>query len=174
MSLKHKLKYLSSARRVSDTMIPWLPLASMFADADRGVSFHFIPNLETGKDSWEWLSFSKWWEEEIFRIPSGQKLSRKNLVFAMRSQDGGAHVDEEIRDADYAILRSYNDPRMTRSKYRPGEKPRLQFRPTISISPHVVEDDYEPVPHAHLATMRQIAFEIKLSIGRLIGGEVAT
>lgn len=45
--------------------------------------------------------FSKWWDDIVFETEQGQKLSRKNLIFRVRTHDGGAHVDDNIKDSTY-------------------------------------------------------------------------
>lgn len=58
------------------------------------------------------LRFSSWWDEVVFRKTSGIDISRKNLIFCVRSQDGGAHVDPRIRNMNYRILRTVGDPNL--------------------------------------------------------------
>lgn len=68
--------------------------------SEREVSY--IPLLEGAMhNQLEWLPFFKWWEENIFSPTSKIQQSRKNIVFTARTQDGGAHVDRKIRNADY-------------------------------------------------------------------------
>jgi len=81
-----------------------------------------------------WFKFSKWWEQIIFTTSKGLKLKRMNLVFSMRNQDGGGHVDRQIDNEVYHWLGADVDPRI-----RIGT---------------------EPVTGAHWATMRQISWEV--------------
>lgn len=167
LGLKHRLNYLSTKGNIPDGMIPWIPLA--FMRANETAPFEFMPKLEVGQENWKWLSFSSWWEEPVFKTPLGKKLSRKNLVFAMRSQDGGSHADEVIRDEEYATLRRLNDERLQRSKAHVAGKPRIRIvLNAYKASKESDAADFEPIPGAHLVTMRQIAFELLSSIGRLI------
>jgi hypothetical protein len=105
-----------------------------------------------------WLSFSKWWEEPIFQeiapskpgfpLGDGRKLSRKNLVFHLRSQDGGGHYDTELRHEPYIGL---------------------AVRRRIGI----YRDNNgaaEPIGDPHLASMRQIAWELEQSLKDIPGG----
>ena len=75
----------------------------------------------------------------IYREPSGRSLSRKNLVFAMRNQDGGGHYDPYLDDDIYAGMSRRNGIKITAG----SEEGALEW----SVKPH----------HA---TMRQIAWEI--------------
>jgi len=160
MGAKTQLKYLSSAKRLPDSHIPWLPLILM--QASETEAFHFMPKLDNERLYWTWLPFSRWWEEDIFKTADGEKLSRMNLVSALRSQDGGSHIDEELTDTNYVALKLRNDPRVRRSKSDPAKKPRMLI--FVGTSPL---DDTEPIPNAHLATMRQIAWELRQSINRV-------
>jgi hypothetical protein len=48
------------------------------------------------------LQFGKWWEQTILaHSHRGLALSRRDLVFSMRNQDGGAHVDPNLTDEAY-------------------------------------------------------------------------
>lgn len=51
------------------------------------------------------LPFSKWWDMEILRDGSRRTLSRKNIVFAMRHKEGGAHVDGFVDEILAALNR---------------------------------------------------------------------
>ena len=55
----------------------------------------FEPAFHRNKDLgiFSWLSFDDWWSEEILWSPK-MVLSRMKLLFTMRTQDGGSHVDD--------------------------------------------------------------------------------
>lgn len=183
MGLKDKLSFLSS-RNERPSPYSLTPLITLSLSEHEPAFFQ--PNLESHSDSWKWMSFNKWWNEAVYEAWNGRTLSRKNLVFALRSQDGGAHADEFIRDEDYQQFKTLMDPRLQRNKLRAGErtgfrfvdaggvKVRGPFLGAISGSPTDARrpdenSDWEPIPGAHLASMRQIAFELLRSIGTLIG-----
>lgn len=82
------------------------------------VSIHFasglveyVPHLghHPFSQDFRWLSFQEWWEESLFHPFSHLNLSRKNLVFTLRTQDGGGHVDRAISNAEYASLKTQGD-----------------------------------------------------------------
>jgi hypothetical protein len=147
LGFKNKIRYVSSSRGFfmehvlpSPTVhevSPPTPLIIIELN-EKGVEFK--PAFSTvGCEEWHrWLSFSDWYEEPVFKNSKGRQLSRKNLIFSLRSQDGGAHVDPLLSDEAYADLRQDADPR-------------------ISVSG-------KPIPEAHFATMRQIAWEIQESL----------
>lgn len=91
---------------------------------------------------WPRVSFSKWWESTVFRATNGRTLTRKNVVFHLRSQDGGSHVDRVIKEEAYHWLRVDLDPSV-----RAG-----------------VGNKQGPITNAHWATMRQIAWELDHSL----------
>jgi SEC-C motif len=49
------------------------------------------------------VSFDEWWNRPIFRIESGQVLTRSDLIRSVADQDGGAHVDPALNEI-YAKL----------------------------------------------------------------------
>ncbi len=106
----------------------------------------YIPLLSSGPHQSRDVQFHTWWEKEhIFAYPKGNYLTRKRLVFSMRNQDGGAHSDTALTDAEYA--------RLSRT-----EKDNW----IISIG-----GGEERVTGAHLAAMRQIGWEIEQTIDRM-------
>ena len=95
------------------------------------------------------LSFSSWWEQDVFKASNGVTLSRKNLVFRLRSQEGGAHLDEARRDEALHWLAI--DPVPAIRSNSSGIQ--LQLTGT-SPGPGT------PIANAHFATIRQIAWEL--------------
>lgn len=119
-------------------------------DGKGGVAFD--PPLEktTIKDK-NWLPFSKWLDEELFAPISGISLSRKNVIFSMRSQDGGAHVDRAITSAHYRTFAQTGDPSFT-----------------IADGGGLVGNQSgKPLPNGVRAMVRQIAWEVDLSLQKI-------
>lgn len=169
MSLKKSLPFLSTALEVPIDSIPFVPLAMLHCGD--GVPWRFEPHRDMLRDHWRWLTFRVWYEATVFRTPQARTLSRKSLVLAMRNQDNGSHADEAIRDEEYSILRQYNDFRVTRKKPA-TDKSDLSFAAHRKSFVEIPKD-HEPVPLAHLATMRQIAFEVLQSVGELLRSKSA-
>ena len=69
---------------------------------------HFIPTCQ--RKNWDPQSvkvgFQRWWNDPIFYPASKIVLSRKNVIFTARTQDGGSHVDDRIKNLDYRILKT--------------------------------------------------------------------
>lgn len=85
-----------------------------------------------------WLKFGKWWEQIIYTTNKSLKLKRMNLIFSMRNQDGGGHVDRQIDNEGYHWLAVDVDPRARMT----------------------TEAGQQPITGAHWASMRQIAWEV--------------
>ena len=106
----------------------------------------YIAPLSSGEDTVrQFIKFSQWYDESVFSNHAGRSFSRKNLIFALRSQDGGAHFDVKLKDDAY-----------------------LQF----SVDPgtdFVVSVNGQKLTKlgAHLASMRQIAGEIEITLDRI-------
>jgi hypothetical protein len=87
------------------------------------------------------LPFDSWWSEIVFSDDS-LKLSRKNLVRAIRDQDGGSHFDPILRDPSYITLKE----RLPGGVMFAGEQPS------------------NPLAGANLVSMRQISYELLTSL----------
>lgn len=106
--------------------------------------FSFQPMLGRGWQN-RWMKFQEWWNEPIFRSENGETLSRHELVFSLRSQDGGAHVDEAFKHDSYV--------QMSRGK------------PTTT---RIINGDTElELTGAHKAAIRQIAWEFIESLKKV-------
>jgi hypothetical protein len=99
----------------------------------------------------KWLAFDEWWEEPIFVsyglarfFGPGEKLARRELVYAMRSQDKGAHFDAEWRIAGYRSMAEGFDG---------------------SIQLNYPDGTSTPLRGANEAAMRQIGWELVASFG---------
>ena len=89
------------------------------------------------------LPFEEWWQKDVIFFEGGnlarRELTRKRLVFTLRNQEGGSHFDSQVRDRDYLSLRD----------------------PVPFVVPGAGCGDMHDL---ELATMRQIAEELELSI----------
>lgn len=110
----------------------------------------YVPICQTG-DGYPHqrdLSFSEWWNEPIFRSTEGRELTRKGLTLALRDQDGGAHFDAVIdRELYIHMLEHDGAPWVNR----------------------MLPEDWAPsgpVRDAHIASMRQIGWELDFSLVR--------
>ena len=139
--LKKKLDLISYASKpVPGNFLSEQPLT--IARASESM-VRYEPHLDVGPTSAKYLKFGKWWDtEKVFIAPTGQSLTRRGLVFAMRNQDGGAHFDPRLTDEAY-----------------------VRFSRKQSWSVYTNGREILPTPRQHEATMRHIGFELLKSIG---------
>jgi hypothetical protein len=96
------------------------------------------------------VQFPTWWEKEfIFRDGDRYQLTRRALVFSLRNQDGGSHVDARLTDEAYVRFSKEN----------------------ISTPVAVFSDlQHKAILGDEQASMRQVAWELLKSLDTL--GEV--
>lgn len=117
LGIKNKIKYLSTYNLPKvegidiyvHLTVPNTPLLKLYGD-DKGVSFPAAFDVNKPAEGWDYLSFGKWWDQCLFYPNTGISLSRKNLVFIVRSQDGGSHVDGHLSNLDYRTIRTVGQP----------------------------------------------------------------
>ena len=120
LGLKGSARLISSARLppstgpVTSAMASPLVLlrADWPAPGTPGFKAEWLPALGSGPFAaeYEWMPVSRWWDEVICHPASGFSLTRKNVVFLTRSQDGGAHVDSHRSNTQYDQLVRFGDP----------------------------------------------------------------
>ncbi len=98
-----------------------------------------LPRLEEIPEEHRALRFHDWWQQESILRDGGYSLTRQTLVGALRNQEGGAHYDPVPNNPNY-----------------------LRFVEAGETTPHflVAGQPRQPVLGVHLATMRQIAWEL--------------
>jgi hypothetical protein len=76
-----------------------------------GFTFHngrvFYSAKLDGEERLQKIPFEEWWFATAFNDKEGRVLSRADVVLTAADQDGGAHVDQVLRD-DYAALARKN------------------------------------------------------------------
>jgi hypothetical protein len=162
LGLKSKMRFVDSDQiaALKRNGLPTDPLSSIGLPL---VSIHlmensalYVPFLGSTPFQSEAVTFSHWWEGEIYKNASGVTLTRKNLVFFLRSQDGGAHVDDHLRDEAYKWLATAPDERV---KFLGNGRLAMSMAgQDQSLGSGVV------VKNAHWASMRQIAWEVDQSL----------
>jgi hypothetical protein len=114
-----------------------------------GVGAEVRPMLDNGPRRSTTVQFPTWWEKEFVFYHDGSGLSRRGLVFSLRNQDGGAHVDAKLTDEEYIAMK------LTASRWSyvsNGQPP-------------------EKIIGEELATMRHVAYEMLSTLDLL--GEVS-
>lgn len=102
------------------------------------------------------LSFPRWYDEVIFHPLSGITLTRKNMIFTIRSQDGGSHVDGHITDEQYFNFSQRGDPSVSFTRAGDG----------LFLN-HFGHANGTPIKNGIPATMRQIAWEVDHSLSQI-------
>jgi hypothetical protein len=141
LGVRDQMPFVASAPPVNDrNLVSDMPLTMVSAGPNEA---RLLPLLDQGPHFSRWIRFTDWWNEAVLRDANlGHTLIRKELVQILRNKEGGGHFDEELADQAYITI---SDKDFGWKFVTPeGEK-------TID-------------PGAHLATMRQIAWEVERSI----------
>lgn len=159
-----KGQMMSTANHDEDAL---LPLAIIEIDVKAGgKGMTFKPFLDAHSKKRRFTSFSKWYEEPIFQ--NGKlTLTRKNLIFTLRSQVGGSHADGVITDESFQWLRTSSPIHV---KTAPAGPARDADGNEVDCPPELegIFAAFDgPVPNGHLASMRQIAWEIDQKLQEL-------
>jgi len=164
LGLKTQVDYLSTARAFEPPRRVQTGPNTFKVTVEKRMPPLVRLNMREGDWSWEApldsakvrhdLSFYKWWDEVIFTDSGGRDLTRKNIVHSMRSQDGGAHVDEHLGDEAYYWLKTDADP---------GLRSIAVQAPSLVGPPRPAR----AIPNGHRATIRQIGWELDETLKRL-------
>jgi hypothetical protein len=92
--------------------------------------------------------FRFWWNQAVIEDVTRQRFTRKDLVLFMANQEGGAHIDPEIKPRWHALTRLNSLGWGYRENYI-----------TVPAGP-----DDSPMGNPVPANIRQIAFEVEKSI----------
>lgn len=128
---------------------------------------HFVPDFDIireARDRCPRLRYSAWIQGKLFANANGHQLTRKNLMFSIRNQDGGGHVDDSFKDESYRWL-MINGADQARVPMRGGFA--SMFGPeemATSLKDGVLYGRGrmmgEPVKDGHLAIMRAMGWEV--------------
>lgn len=163
LGIRGKLRLPSTMRLADQDQVKggmFSPLVVIRMSAKSGVSnAEFYPVFGHVED-YQKVSFADWWDECIISSNETYRVtSRKNLIFSLRNQDGGGHVDPHLTDAEYYGLKREGDP-----YYRYSEAGEL-FGPAVELATGKkvrlpLGDNEKYIPNAPFALMRQIAWEL--------------
>lgn len=95
------------------------------------------------------VKFAEWWNEIIFVNKSGAPLSRHKLAYHLRSQDGGSHFDAELPTSTYTDFKDADSMNAVFAGSNGGNIKHVS------------------VKNGHLATMRQMAWELDHSLDQV-------
>lgn len=148
LGVRDELQFLSSGGVDPSNLLADMPLVAMrLSVGPRGGSAKYIPMFgETHAP--KKLSFEQWWSEPIFKEQGidALTLDRQTLTRALRDQEGGSHFDDELSNPVYiGIAKEHSDEWLLVTEQGSAQ--------------------IEPGPH--LASMRQIAWELEHTIASL-------
>lgn len=145
LGMKDALRFVSSGRLglmsvfKAGTGLPVVQAmpSLLVAQFDRNLGARFAPKLGDGPPTYRSMSFDDWWKEELIYVDKASgPLNRQRLVFALRHQDGGAHIGS-LTDEVYVHLKNGAGWELRHSDGRT-----------------------EPVENLIAASMRQVAWEV--------------
>jgi hypothetical protein len=122
LGLRGSLRFPSRVNIRAGNLLADTPLVFYRVTGDGSHACLPILGERVGDDP-QMLQFSRWWDQVILADGPTFQLTRKGMVFSLRNQDGGAHVDPELKDAAYVRFARINPstPRMISSSA--GQQP---------------------------------------------------
>jgi hypothetical protein len=115
LGLRASLRFPSRANIIPGNFVADTPLV-IFRISSQGPECLPLLNDPIG-DETKPLQFQRWWDQTILKDGDRFDASRRSLVFSLRNQDGGAHVDSNLKDEAYVRFSKLNfsTPRMISS-----------------------------------------------------------
>jgi hypothetical protein len=145
LGIKGKMRFVSSHEPPHPDNVlfcPTLVAMRIYGGDDR--ASQYVPIFDGPLSALRRVQFDEWWTETIVQEGAGRfRLSRKNLIFALRNQEGGAHFDDELRNPNYA---RFSKPQISTPTVTRGNRP-----PEVLLN-------------VELVSMRQIAWEVDKSV----------
>ena len=118
LGIKGKIPLLSTSVKPS-ALAKRLGVIPNFRTANRLVAAvidplnpRYVPKFGAIPADHTWMKFDPWWEEIAFGGVGNPVLTRKNLIFGLRNQDGGAHVDSAL-EGYYHTVKHRGDAQVT-------------------------------------------------------------
>lgn len=141
-----------------------LPLADISGNAFTG-ECTFSPFFDMKREVWHRLPFKKWYKEPIF-VDGSLRLTRMNLIHTFRSKAGGAHSDRLIDDDAFRWLQKGSPIHVSAgaSVTRDADGNEIETPPELAGLFNIPSG---PIPNAHYASMRQIAWEVDRALAAL-------
>lgn len=154
LGIKGELSFLTCAQPPDKPGIQTLSILKGMcgiSETDNGPMYHPVLDRAFNRRH---VTFQHWWDEVLFTNKSNVDIARKNLVFSLRSQDGGSHFDKSLPDDAYLSLKGAKDTGMWAFS---------------GNGPYNIADAI-PIKHGHLAIMRQVSFELIETLSPILHG----
>jgi hypothetical protein len=100
-------------RQFCDTAMPYDPAtittySGLIYTVTNNSGGEYQPILDTYTDALQWRDFDTWWQGTTILVDiKKNSFTRRDIILRVTNQDGGAHVDPELRE-DYAQLSRAN------------------------------------------------------------------
>jgi hypothetical protein len=121
--------------------------AGLVGTSFMGGPSEYVPHL--GSAAGTPIPFTQWWEAPIIIDTQQREISRRKLVLAVSNKDGGAHVDPELDKIYAGVSRANAMGRMRNDG-----------------------SGWKAMPGLALASVRQIAYEVLVTLGSKKRGQV--
>lgn len=155
-------RFYSAPGRQGPNVVPiGCSLTPMAFTPERGG--HYAPLLAP-PDARSRLPFPEWWTRPVLRAPTGEKMSRMDIVTAVANTDGGAHVDSGLEPL-YAAFRS---GRLLGMRVFPTENGQIRMSIPILLSKEQVANDEDPrdglLTSPQYPSVRTVTHEVLLTL----------
>jgi hypothetical protein len=150
LGIRGPLRFVSSGHgHFPGNLARELQLVKMRISTERGGEY--LPVLGDCATPPRLVQFHTWWDDDkIFRDPDSFFLNRRRLVWSMRDQDGGAHLDNELTDPAYVRLSKKESP--------------IKVGIRTTFEDGTTSETLKPLEGAHFALMRQVAWELQQTL----------
>jgi len=146
LEVRDSLKFVSTGRMPSGLPPADIASPALLMMQSHGTTSRFTPMLGDGPPMYASVTFEDWWKNElIYQERASGQLNRMRLVFALRHQDGGAHIGT-LTDEIYIYLKKGAGWQLKHSDGRS-----------------------EPVSNLVAGCMRQVAWEVTETLKQLDG-----
>jgi hypothetical protein len=146
LDLKEKLEFFASNMEISSAIRAQADRCTPLVELETKVGIpRFVPLCTFVKNRGAYfgvrkLPFDAWWNKDIIFFDGERNLTRRQLAFTLRNQEGGSHYDVEVRNPNYPALKA----------------PSVFFVPGRGLG---------QMEHLELVSMRQVAEELALTLG---------
>lgn len=144
LTVRGKLQFVSTKIDLPGSVVPFAPLTLISMSPSGTVIVpQCVPCPDSNPNS-QLMRFHAWWDQLVYKTPDLGGFTRAALITMMRDRDA-AHVDNSTSPL-YEAMAASVDPRLTINSQSGGER---------------------GIPGAHLATVRQIAWEVVETLKQL-------
>ncbi len=98
LGVRAQLRFVSTSRENVRNLLPEMPLVIIKLGTE-GVEY--LPAKAEGSRPTYNSQFPNWWTSEIVYRSGDIRVSRRQLIFALRNKDGGSHFDPELDNDGY-------------------------------------------------------------------------